>query len=216
MNIKSDIKSNIKSNIKSKLKSHIRFNIFERILRPNQGNYSMISRQAEPGFTLLELLVVVLIVSILAAIGIPSWISLLNRTAVNNAQSEMFQAISSAKTEATRKKGTWQASFRDATNANGEQTIQWAVHSGSTPSAWQTITVKGVQIDPDNTTFTNSGNSWSIQFNERGEVEVGEEESSPPVQITLLKSNSLNNKRCVLVKTLLGAMGTGSDNDCEN
>jgi prepilin-type N-terminal cleavage/methylation domain-containing protein len=204
-------------NIKSNIKSHIKSNIIKQILRQNQGKYSSVDAQADPGYTLVEVLVVVVIVTTLAAIGIPSWISLLNRTAVNNAQSEMFQAISSAKDEATQKKGTWKASFRDATNANGEQTIQWAVHSGSNPSAWQTITVKGVQIDPDNTTFEKSGNFWLIKFNERGEVEVGEEESSPPVKITLLKSNSVNNKRwrCVFVRTLLGAMGTGSENECK-
>ncbi len=198
--------------IKSDIKSHIKSHIID-LLRQNQGKYSMLSRQADPGFTLLELLVVVLIVSILAAIGIPSWISLLNRTAVNNAQSEMFQAIRLAQTEATRKKATWGVTFQNDTDANGEQTIQWAIiHSEEdTEPAWQTITVKGVQIDPDNTTFKQESGSWSIKFNERGEVE----ESSPPVKITLFQSNSVNDKRCVFVQTLLGAMRTKSNTDCE-
>ena len=203
-------------NIKSNIKSHIKSNIIKQILRQNQGKYSSVDAQADSGYTLVEVLVVVVIVTILAVIGVLTGSPLLNRAAVNNAQSEMFQAIRSAQTEARQKKGTWQASFQNTTNANGEQMIQWAVHSGSNPPAWETITVKGVEIDPDNTSFEKNGNYWRIQFNERGEVEKSPE-SSPPVKITLLKSNSVNNKRwrCVFVRTLLGAMGTGSENECK-
>lgn len=198
-------------NIKSNIKSHIKSNIIKQILRQNQGKYSSVDAQADSGYTLVEVLVVVVIVTTLAVIGVLTGFPLLNRTAVNNAQSEMFQAIRSAQTEARQKKGTWGASFQNATNANGEQMIQWAVHSGSEPPAWQAITVKGVQIDPDNTSFEKNGNYWRIQFNERGEVEESSPTSpQPPVKITLFKSGNVNNKRFVCVQTLLGAMKTGN------
>ena len=169
------------------------------------------AKKNDPGFTLLELLIVVIIVSILAAIGIPSWISLVNRTKINNARSEVFQSIREAQSKAKQKKVNFEASFQNATNSNGQAVIQWAVNSTKSDPIWQSITVEGVEIDEGNTNLNDTSGWWSIEFDEQGEVA----ESSNTGKITVVNSNNTAVKRCVFVQSLLGAMRSADNADCE-
>lgn len=171
------------------------------------------AKKNDQGFTLLELLIVVIIVSILAAIGIPSWLSLVNRTKINNARSEVFQTIREAQSKAKQKKVNFEASFQNGTNSNGQAVIQWAVNSANSDPIWQSITVEGVEIDMENTNLNdNDTDGLSIKFDELGQVA----ESSPPVKITVVNSNNTAVKRCVFVQSLLGAMRSADDAECEN
>ncbi|MBD1999527.1 type II secretion system protein [Leptolyngbya sp. FACHB-541] len=158
------------------------------------------TRKLTRGHTLQELLVVVAIMGILAAIAAPSGLALYHTSQANTARSQVHQIIRQAQREAIRHRVSWQASFRDV---NG--TVQWAVHPVTTLPAlanWQNLNT-GVRIDVDATTFVPSSGIYRTQFNHKGHANI-------LGRLTLSTVTSGGKiKRCAVVSTLLGAVRDG-------
>src|SRR3712207_5936350 len=80
--------------------------------------------KSEEGFTLIELMVVVLIIAILIAIAIPTFLGAQNRARDRGAQSDLRNALTAAKTIATDSAGLFEVdgvalSADDLTDAEG-------------------------------------------------------------------------------------------------
>ena len=65
------------------------------------------------GFTLLELIILIIIIGIIFAIAFPSWLNFIERQRLNKAQNQLYLALQSAKSNSTKEKLIWQVSFRE-------------------------------------------------------------------------------------------------------
>ncbi|HEY9626550.1 MAG TPA: prepilin-type N-terminal cleavage/methylation domain-containing protein [Coleofasciculaceae cyanobacterium] len=165
--------------------------------------YSPPSGFSSSGFTIVELLTVVTIAGVLAAIAAPSWLSFHRDRVLSTSQDEIFQAIRQTQAEAQRSHANWQVSFRESGSA-----VEWAMHPMTEqPRLWQPL-LKEIRLDTTQTTFARDGNLYRLQFSNRGRVngQLG--------RITL-KTSDGSLRRCVFASTLLGTLRKAANQDCQ-
>ena len=155
------------------------------------------SPQSQSGFTLLEMLLVIFMVGVVAAIAAPGWLRLMEGNRLTVSRDKLYVGIRDAQTSAQRQRIAWQFSIRER-----DGSIEWATHPKSiSPDAarWEALESRSVRIDPE-TTFASSANIRYVRFNERGDVEyrLG--------RVTLSSDRVSTVKRCVIVSTIIGAM----------
>ncbi len=69
-------------------------------------------RQNDPGFTIIELVIVMLVIGILSSIAAPGWLAFINNQRLRASQGRVYSAMQLAQSNAKRDKVSWQASFR--------------------------------------------------------------------------------------------------------
>ncbi|MEM1168426.1 MAG: prepilin-type N-terminal cleavage/methylation domain-containing protein [Cyanobacteria bacterium P01_H01_bin.35] len=135
------MKAKIYSSVKSTITNNLTKNSSEKLLK-----------QQEAGYSLTELIFVVLIIGILAAIAAPGWLSFINNQRLRTSNDRIYQAIKTARSNAMRDKTAWQASFQETNNAFGQPVIKWAVHKAAIapddlPSSTWEYLEPGIEID---------------------------------------------------------------------
>src|SRR5688500_16319354 len=105
-------------------------------------------RREEDGFTLIELMVVVLIIAILIAIAIPTFLGAQDRARDRAAQSDLRNGITAAKTIATDDAGLM-SSVDEATLEAAEGSIDFVEAAGTTDEVGIVGGVSAVSPDDD-------------------------------------------------------------------
>jgi prepilin-type N-terminal cleavage/methylation domain-containing protein len=200
-----------------------------------------VSNQNQAGFSLLELIVVVLMIGILAAIVAPNWLAFVNRQQVNKANDLILAALQDAQRQAKNKKVDYSVSFQTSSNIP-----QIAVYQGTTPTNWRDLGAElgipsgqillgaNLKDDQKNTAANLSNINYNftqpvtITFDYMGnlpDADFGQEatvsKEIPGLRIVVAapkagdSSQASDTKRCVIIATLIGGMRTEKDSKCD-
>jgi type II secretory pathway pseudopilin PulG len=161
--------------------------------------------QREGGFTIMELLIIIIIVGVLAAIAAPSWLTFINRQRINAVRGEVYQTLQTAQSDAKKNKLSRTVTFR--TFSNSKNDVPQVSINGGPPQLLGNGQIKKGQI----TAFKTSS-PLPITFDYQGNVDEQNGKSAKTPYIVTLSGPG--GKRCVIVQTLLGGMRTANEKDC--
>jgi len=204
--------------------------------KPSPNFNKTASRKSDGGFTLLELLVIVLILGILISIAAPSWVAFINRQRVRTVNDRVLQTLRSAQSEAKRSKRDLTVTFDLATTDPPTVTINPTDPATNPPQQTALTTTPPIQkvtldaggeIKPRTIKLlTNQNlinNAASITFNYQGNITSPSIESNTPPRntdrfiVTVAPFDTSvpsgfgpnsKGKQCVIVETILGSMRT--------
>lgn len=188
--------------------------------------------QLAPGFTMIEILVVLMIVGILSTVAAPSWISFVNQRRISVVNDAVFRSLQSAQQEAIKKKLSYSVSFK---TENTEPKV--AIHITNTiPTNWEGLgkdlelkpgqVLLGTNLGDENTADSaisyNLTTPKTITFDSTGNLPHTANLGNKGLIVVVATPQSGNStqvldvtKRCIKVTTLLGAIQIGRKDECD-
>lgn len=180
------------------------------------------SLRSQSGFTLIEMLVVVIFAGVLAAIAAPSWNVLVARQRSGAVRNDITQLLRKAQADARRTRSARAVVFETGTAASLPRAaiIPFTATPIPTPAnvtepSWQVL---GSADIPKGAVVLNgfgTASNTTLVFDSNGTVATSQTISGLPAQLTdaapfiIATATSQGNvRRCVIVQTLLGSLRT--------
>ncbi len=169
----------------------------------------------QSGFTLLEMLVVVLMVVVLAAIAAPSWLGFMNNQRVSNSRNQILLALRQAQSTARSTNRIQYVYFDTPTGGVPRIAVSPASTQVTVSAAdWQTLgNVGNGNVQSGMIALSFTGASSPIVFDNDGTFCLNKSycsaQTSFPtngININVQVPNLNSSRRCVVITTLLGAM----------
>lgn len=185
-----------------------------RLIRDFQPTIQALNRtqpraNAQAGFTLLELVVTIAVLSLLSALTIPSGLGLIETLQLRTSSDRVYRLMREAQSNAVRDNMTWQVSFRQ-----GSDQLQGSIHPAIPdtfipPSIhWQDLgnadlDIAETTIDCSQKICSAPNNVWRTQFNHKANTngQLG--------RVTLMSRSNPKLKRCIILSTLIGGIRIG-------
>lgn len=174
------------------------------------------SRKNEAGYTIIELLIIVLILGIFASIAAPSWQAFITRQRVRTVNDRLLQSLRTAQSEAKRTKRDITIEFNTNTSTPpvDPPTVKIYIADSTKTPPIQTPPIQTVTFDGGgeikkgqvtlSTNAVGANPPNSITFDYLGNP------STTPFVVTVAPANSTNSaaRQCARVDTLIGGMRT--------
>jgi prepilin-type N-terminal cleavage/methylation domain-containing protein len=185
------------------------------------------SLKGDAGYTLIELLIVIIIIGVLAAAAAPGWLSFISQRRVTAANEFVLRALQEAQNQAKSKKLSYTVSFRTQDGVPEVAVYQTKKSDGSNldPYNWKSLkTELGLQQGQvllgtnlteenkkqNNINYTLDATKNKITFDYLGALPTGADTGLAIVVAAGKDGNAIDStKRCVKVETLLGGLKTG-------
>ena len=181
--------------------------------KPSPNFNKTASKKGDGGFTILEVLIIVLIVGIFSSIAAPSWVAFINRQRVRTVNDRVLQTLRSAQSEAKRSK-------RDITITFSPPSVDPPTVTFDPPLGTGGKTQRldgGGEIKPGTIALRHNAPANSIVFDYLGNVkELPQDPVDPNASRFVATVSTVNGaaKQCAIVETIIGGMRTAEGNDC--
>jgi prepilin-type N-terminal cleavage/methylation domain-containing protein len=193
--------------------------------KPSHNFNKTASRKGDGGFTLLEVLIVVIMVGIFAAIAAPSWLAFINRQRVRTVNDRVFQSLRLAQSEAKRNKRDVRIEF-DTTVDPPKVKFDPPLATGGSEQKLDA----GGEIKPGTIALTTNATAGfyievppipanSIVFDYQGNVKALPPSTNPAITNArfVVRVSTVNGaaKQCAIVETIIGGMRTAEGKECD-
>ena len=167
------------------------------------------SRKGDKGYTLIELIVVVILLGVLASIAAPGWLGFINRQRVRTVNDRVFQSLRLAQSEAKRTKSAVTITFNydpnPPNNPVADPPTVTFVPPLPTGGSTQVLNAGG-EVKPGTIKLTFSQPNptpaqRSLTFDYQGNPDK-------PSFIVAVSPFNGGGKQCAIVETLIGGMRT--------
>ncbi|MEG3974060.1 prepilin-type N-terminal cleavage/methylation domain-containing protein [Microcoleus sp. herbarium8] len=194
--------------------------------RPNFHNTA--SKKNDAGFTLIEVLIIVLILGIFASIAAPSWLGFINRQRVRTVNDRVLQTLRSAQSDAKRTKSDRVVTFfptpatdpptvtikTDPLQTQPLQTVTFDAGGEIKKGQIQAFYVASCPTIPPSQSPSCTPTTKPLTFNYNGVVDPNNSNNPDLPLVVTVSAVGGGTKQCVIVETLIGGMRTAEGNDC--